>query len=834
MKTDTLILKIMSSNEHIKLTLINFRAFEKKELCFEKGKLTLIAGQSGVGKTTILMGIMFAFGEDYKDLIKHGKKLCKVILEMDGVKIIRQKGPCRLIVEKDEKVYENKEAEAVIKRIFPNIKIGYVSQQFHKYFISLTPNAQLEYLERIAIDRDYVEMINENCKSLINKRKTDLIKAVQEEETLTTQLNEFGIEKPRNINYTSDITKEEIDENKVLLQQIQNKYQRAQLENSRRIKIESDINKLGQMDKTITDLENNIKTLTEQNFQWEKYSRVLEKKNSIIKPNISMDDVEKMLKDVMCINMFEKDVDRYQDLKLQLKEVNTQLDNLRIPENVEFSDTLCYKLKAYKKLLEEKDKEKMYTYEIEKLKESIPQNAYSHDELDKIQRKREVFKEKKDALCRLKQLKKLKQKRTIIYSCPCCNENVGLWNGELIKLDEDSRYNKKTDTTPMTVQEAGKYEREMAILYVKSNGFDDAAREVETDIHVDIQKEQQNLLKNEKETKKINLEIIKLTNKLNALNTSGFNELYRDVGNVYTPEFLIRMEEYKDKLDEINSLHRRKNQLQEQINNLNDKVEVYNAIKKPEYTQTQLHQMKKSIEAYEYLEKQCKDLICDKPEEDVNIYKRMLISVTERDHKLKELENINITSERLEELNKELDENKRKLEDMEKDLQTKKSCESWRKVKKVVMRRKNLELSHPRAVRLQTLIKEAEIKALESVIEQLNFYTQMFVDRFIDNLVIEFLFKTNNKIDVQVVQNGHKTNITSLSGGEYARVALAITLAMAELHDIDLLMLDESIASLDQETTTTVIENIRENFNGTILCIAHQTVKGMFDKVVEI
>lgn len=824
----------MSPNENIRLTLINFRSFGKRVITFEKGKLTLISGESGSGKTTIMMGIMFALGEDYKDLVQHGKKSCKVILVMDGVKITRQKGPGRLIVEKDGKIYENREAEAVIHRTFPNIKVGYVSQQSHKCFISLTPKAQLEYLEKIATDRDYVEIINENCRNLINERKIDLIKISQEEETLTTQLNDLGIEKPKNINYTTDITKEKIDEEKKNLQQTHDRYQQAQAENSRRTKLETGLNKIGQIDKTIYEIEEKIKILTEQNFQWEKYSQALEKKKNIPKPALSQPDIEKMTTDIMCITMLEKDVERYQELTRKLKRVTTQLDKLKLPDiNAEFSETLCYKLKTYEKLLEQKRKNEKYSDDIKKLKDSIPQNVFSHDELDKIQQKRQLLNEKEYAHARLDQLKNLKQKRTLVYLCPHCNEKIGLWKGELVRLGDNITCTGK-NITPITEKEAENYEREMAALDVKSSGLEYAKKDVENDIHVNIQKERQILLNNEKETEKIGLKIIKLTGKIRTLNTTNFDELREEVGNVYTPELLARLEEYKDKLDEINSLKNKKIYIQEQINNLEDKVEKYNSIPKPKYTQNQLRQMKKNLEAYDYLEKQCKDLLCDEPKEDVNNYKRLLVSVTERNQKIKELEEIDITPERMEELIKELDENRQKLEEMEANLKTQEACESWRKVKKATNKRKILEISHPRAIRLQNLIKQAETKALENVIDQLNFYTQMFVSKFIDNLVVEFSFKTNNKIDVQVIQNGHKTNITSLSGGEYARVSLAITLAMAELHDVELLMLDENISSLDQETATSVVESIRENFNGTILCIAHQTVRGMFDKVFEI
>jgi ABC-type transport system involved in cytochrome bd biosynthesis fused ATPase/permease subunit len=50
-----------------------------------------------------------------------------------------------------------------------------------------------------------------------------------------------------------------------------------------------------------------------------------------------------------------------------------------------------------------------------------------------------------------------------------------------------------------------------------------------------------------------------------------------------------------------------------------------------------------------------------------------------------------------------------------------------------------------------------------------------------------------------------------------------------------MMLLDECTASLDQELTGVVMDGIREHFPGKlVLIIAHQVVKGQFDKVIQI
>jgi len=109
----------------------------------------------------------------------------------------------------------------------------------------------------------------------------------------------------------------------------------------------------------------------------------------------------------------------------------------------------------------------------------------------------------------------------------------------------------------------------------------------------------------------------------------------------------------------------------------------------------------------------------------------------------------------------------------------------------------------------------------------------MYLDSFIDDLNVMLVFD-GVKLNVEVMQNSHEGDLQNLSGGELARVILAFTIALAEINNVRLLLLDECVSSLDQESTGQVIDTIKANFTGNVICIAHQTTTGVFDHVLEL
>jgi len=161
------------------------------------------------------------------------------------------------------------------------------------------------------------------------------------------------------------------------------------------------------------------------------------------------------------------------------------------------------------------------------------------------------------------------------------------------------------------------------------------------------------------------------------------------------------------------------------------------------------------------------------------------------------------------------------------------SVRYWNAVEALLKTEADLNKSYPRAIKLQEIIKTAEKMAVREVIEEINLHAQMYLDSFLDDINVMLVFD-GVKLTMEVLQDGHDSDLQNLSGGELARVILAFTIALAEINNVKLLLLDECVASLDQESTGQVIDTIKANFRGTVICIAHQTTTGVFDHVLEL
>ena len=161
------------------------------------------------------------------------------------------------------------------------------------------------------------------------------------------------------------------------------------------------------------------------------------------------------------------------------------------------------------------------------------------------------------------------------------------------------------------------------------------------------------------------------------------------------------------------------------------------------------------------------------------------------------------------------------------------SIKYWNTVDTLRKTETDLNKSYPRAIKLQEIIKTAEKMALMEVIQEINLHAQIYLDNFVDDINVMLVFD-GVKLNVEVTQDGHDSDLQNLSGGELARVILAFTIALAEINNVRMLLLDECVASLDQESTGQVIDTIKGNFKGTVICIAHQTTTGVFDHVLEL
>lgn len=139
---------------------------------------------------------------------------------------------------------------------------------------------------------------------------------------------------------------------------------------------------------------------------------------------------------------------------------------------------------------------------------------------------------------------------------------------------------------------------------------------------------------------------------------------------------------------------------------------------------------------------------------------------------------------------------------------------------------------------------ETECRVLQQVVDSINASIQGVCTTLFDrdiNISLS-LFKTMKTTkNVKPIANftisyqgGTFDNINQMSGGEGDRASLALTLALNRLSSCPLLMLDESLASLDLNMKEAAIRAINENTNNTVLVIMHDGIEGVFQHTLNI
>jgi len=149
------------------------------------------------------------------------------------------------------------------------------------------------------------------------------------------------------------------------------------------------------------------------------------------------------------------------------------------------------------------------------------------------------------------------------------------------------------------------------------------------------------------------------------------------------------------------------------------------------------------------------------------------------------------------------------------------------------------------AKKFRNTIITAEMLTISNLIDEINTHLSIYLNVFFpdDPLTIELcLFKANlktkvirNQINLTMGFRGDIADMSTLSGGEKDRVTLAFTLAFSDIFGMPILMIDETLSSLDAQTIGNILEYISEqNKSKSIFIIAHQISNGHFSTVIEV
>lgn len=194
----------------------------------------------------------------------------------------------------------------------------------------------------------------------------------------------------------------------------------------------------------------------------------------------------------------------------------------------------------------------------------------------------------------------------------------------------------------------------------------------------------------------------------------------------------------------------------------------------------------------------------------------------------------------------------------------KKTTESWLKteeqIKELKSKLKNVKNSfsaiiqklhtsskrHAEAQRLQALWTKASLDVVEATIQEINFRASYWLEVLLEGQVaaelkttkeVKSTKETVDSINLEILFRGYKLEKVQeeLSGGQYSRVMLAFQLALSDIYNSPILMLDEAAKGCDLETINIMIDALKlVSKRKLVLVLEHNISSSHFDHVIQL
>ena len=815
----------------MKLKLVNFKCYLEKTFDFDDNSFILISASSGSGKSTILMAIQYALYGSGSNVKHYGKTSCRVEFEYDGMKIVRTKK--KRVILNDE--YEDDIAQNIINKKFGDAfyVTSYIAQSALNSFILMNPMSKLEFLEKFAFKDVNLLEIKNKCKNLINQKNEELNKTIYQLEMAQNILKE--LKEPIEIKCPFKCVDNSIYEKYIKNEEVKNINCDKRIKKSKYNinKIQNEINDLNILNSYIESKTDFIDSLCD-----ELKNLSLEESDIVYQGDDKLKEYEGILEILLSRKEFETMNNKY-------KEDIKTLDEMKNQEIEKYKKEILY---IESKLWKEYTKEECESCindtksilndskRVSFLKKQI-EKCISEKDLENLKIKLENYRNGLDI--KKKYLDTIK-KQGKIFSCPSCKSKLHLKDDKLC-IDNAKIYDENIDINEIVefiknlnikikklelnipneenkIIQQHKIQKEIDSII---NEYEDELNEIsieedlkvlenyyKTQLRLEDKKENiQNSLENEEFSSSYNLfekDILRLKQKIKKLNIND-NDNYIDVK--YSEEelrsIIVKEQNIKEKLEHIDKKIKKIKEdnlkYKNQIDELKIKyIDKYLSIKSIDELNCIIDENKNIIKENEIKKEKCLKNI-----ELIDKYNNYLIEIEKYEslkNKIKDLEH------------KEKDERKR----------------------------------YNTALLFKENILQAESIAMYNIIESINIHAQTYLDNFfIDNPIIVKLLsfkesKNDNKLDkaqinIEIDYKGNECDLNDLSGGEISRIVLAFTLALCEMFNSPLLLLDECTSSLNQELTTSVFDTIKDNFKfTTVIVVAHQVVEGVFDKIIKL
>lgn len=814
----------------MKLRLKNFRCYVDQEFDFGSDGLLLLSGPSGSGKSTILMAINFVLYGTGTKLTTFGKTSCQVDMDFDELIIKRTKKPNRLVLTNTntDEEHEDDSAQAIINERFGFAFdiTSYVQQNAMNSFILMSPIEKLSFLEKFSFHGLDLSQIKARCQAIIKKRNEDLIACTSQLEMANNHFT--TLLKPSKVAFpfkTKDKQKSidneliRLKNSKIMVKRTEKNLTQAQKELNAvkilSIKLENSTKVSDIMKEKIEQLTFDLDTT---HYEGDSKLEEYEKQLSVLLSHRELYILQ---------DRYEQDQKRLEEMqKNELEDIQKEIKQIEKNLWQEYKqDEIMSVISDYQELA--KDSEQLTR--LLSLKEKYTVNE---KKMQENQRTLEVSKteliEKKDRFAKLSLQKEL-------YKCPSCHVSLRfqddvlqLHDGELIddeteledvqkEIDNLTRIiNRMEYIIPEEQNKFRRYKETISEIEIIESKYDEILTKEEIENNIEYMKEY----------KRSQIELEKRKKKLETIISE----------KKFSPSLGIFKEQLTKQKEQIKSLETK--------------------IKDIKLTTIEEESLREMI----IIQRQNKDRIEDYQKR-LKSLRRELAMTTQQIEQLTaehrtayqeirdsiDLEiNIQGMEKTLEELNKKVEIHQKNMDKIE--LYKKYSEElgrynEWKnKVKDLSEQEQKCRQKYAAAITLKDKILQAESMAILNIINSINAHAQEYLDLFFptDPIVVRLLpFKQTKKntnkpqINLEIDYKGMEADITMLSGGELSRVVLAYTLALSEIFNASLILLDECTASLDQELTSVVMEGIRKNFgNKLVVIIAHQVVSGNFDRQI--
>jgi DNA repair exonuclease SbcCD ATPase subunit len=815
----------------MKITLKNFRCYENSTFEFGNEGVVLLSGPSGSGKTSILAGICFAlFGTGTK-VVRYGNISCSVILEFDGMTITRTKKPNRLVVDD---IYEDDTAQNIINKKFGDTfkTTGYISQNASDSFILMSPIEKLGFLEKFAFQDINLSEIKKRCKDLISERNESLIKTTSQLDMATLMIDEltepvevvFPLKCSKN-KQESAVENERVKHNNriILLKRCKQKISSLQKEiHSLEIYTEKIKNKQDCLDSTTEKLDILLKEKESINYIGDVYVKKYEEELSILiyqRELLVLEDIYER-DQIRLKNIQEEEI---YNMTHNIKSIESNLWNEYTEDEIK-TGMIDYKLiiKDLEKLGEYKNIIESYNIDEDKLKNDIQLLTVNKDMLEtkkKILDKLEIQKE--------------------VFQCPSCDTHLKFNDNNLQVYDFDIITN--SGDIDIVSEEISKLKR-----FIKSLESSISSKQNKLERYKEVKKSI-NEIENQYEQLP---DLTQVKNDIEYLRNykASQQELYKQVEKL---NIQLNGKQYSSS---VSSFEKSVNEQKKKIDFIKKKSDGVNIKIDEETVRENITIQKNKKEKLNTVNSRIKILSSEQDDfkNQLDEYKTTHLTMYKSIKNIDDISGVlTDTLSEQSELEKKLalhERNKQEIEKYQEYEKARIAYISW--VTKVDILRKE-EIENRRlygaAMLLKEKILEAESIAMLNIISSINIHTEAYLESFFqDNPIsvklVPFKETKNGKtvkikpqINLQIEYKGMEADLTMLSGGEISRIILAFALALGEMFNTPMILLDECTSSLDQELTGSVMEGIKENFNGKIvILICHQVIEGQFDKVIKI